>query len=295
MLSRVLPVVAIAAAVLVSPSPARASDDTGDWWRPRDAFLRPKKPGTRLKIFGFWGPGMRTIVENYTSLEGDMSELHTQLIGDTNFGFAQGSLLADVRVFLLSLGVGAGYRHDWRNFQFEPDASGRDHGSRVLDRDTRDRKDDDVDFTVESFPWVELRTRLVLPGARFMAVSEAAYRYSDRPDNSFDWPLATVFDSGWHLRWETFLFYRHHDFGFIGPAARVLNVPRTNASGNQNRATDLHYGFVFGTRPDWSTAEHVILARVYAAFGLDDDDLMGASFYGAPIQIIVGYQSELEL
>lgn len=257
-------------------------------------MLRPRAPGTRLKLFGFWGPGLRAVVENRTPLEEDMSEVQTQLIGDTNFGFAEPSLLTDLRVFTLSFGVGVGYRYDWRNIQFEPDSGGRDHGGRRLDRDTREAKSDDADFATRSWPWVELRSRLVFPGETFMPVFEGAYRYEDRPDNSFDWTMATVFDSGWHWRVESFWFVRHWSFGFVGPAFRYLNLPRTDEDLRSVREHELHYGFVFGTSPYWGTSQDQILVRIYAAFGLDEHDLMGASFYQAPVQIVVGYQTEID-
>ena len=87
--------------------------------KPRDDFFNPQLPGTRLKLFGFFGPGFRGTLENRTQIEPDMSELHTQLIGDVNPGYSEGSLNMDVRVFILSFGASVGLRNDWHVLRFE--------------------------------------------------------------------------------------------------------------------------------------------------------------------------------
>ena len=110
--------------------------------KPRDDFFNRQDPGTRLKLFPFFGPGFRAILENRASIEKDMSELQTQVIGDVNPGYSEGSLNFDARFFLLSFGASVGYRNDWHILKFEPDQTStpgvpRDHGERELNRKAR--------------------------------------------------------------------------------------------------------------------------------------------------------------
>jgi hypothetical protein len=181
--------------------------------------------------------------------------------------------------------------------QFEPDANGLDHGERELNRDARRAKDDDADYTQDDWSWAEGRLHLFIPLDDAIAISNVAFRFEDRVDNSFDWFNATVYDSGMHVRWETMVLLRDRRWGFGGPALRVMNVPRTLDAGTPEnrevRETDWHYGLVLGTSPNWASTNDVILVRAYATFGLDDD-LMGTHTYAAPIQIVAGYQADID-
>jgi hypothetical protein len=287
--------VALASASLLTGQPVGA-DERGEPRR-RDRFAQPQTPGTKLKLFGFWGPGFRAQVEHRDHLEEGMSEYWLQGWADANYGFGEGSLHADVRVFLFGAGISVGHRYDWHVLKFEPDASGLDHGKRELDRDLRRQKDDEGDYSEENWSWAEGRLHLFVPLDKAIALSNIALRWEDRVDNSFDWFNATVYDRGVHLRWETMVLYRDRWWGFAGPALRVLNMDRTfdagTANERQERATEWHYGIVLGTSPNWSSANDVILVRAYATFGLDHE-LMGTHTYGAPIQIVAGYQSEID-
>src|SRR5687767_6290015 len=78
--------------------------------KPRDDFFNRQAPGARLKLFPFFGPGFRGILEHRLPIEPDMSELHTQIIGDVNPGFAESSFNLDARFFLVSFGASVGVR-----------------------------------------------------------------------------------------------------------------------------------------------------------------------------------------
>jgi len=260
--------------------------------KPRDFFFYPQKPGTRLKLFPFFGPGFRATLENRTQLEPDMSELHTQLIGDVNPGYAEASLNADIRIFLLAFGASVGYRNDYHVLRFEPDANGLDHGKSELDREARWLKDLDQDWKQATWPWYEGRVRLIMPMYQFMGISTVQARYQargkglDRP--AFDWPLSTVMDDGWIGIWESFLVVRDRHLGFAGPALRVLYLPR-----NGEYEIDVHYGVLAGTQAGPGNHD-LILLRAYTTLGLEDD-LMGTHAFRAPIQIVFGYQMDFEL
>jgi hypothetical protein len=266
--------------------------------KPRDDFFNPQKKGTRLKLFGFFGPGFRATLENRAPLEEDMSELHTQVIGDVNPGFSEGSLNMDVRVFLLSFGASVGIRNDWHILKFEPAGpeagaeEGLDHGESELNRKARWLKDADYDWREKTWPWYEGRFRVLAPMYNFMGVTTLHVRYQDRGfDNAFDWPTSTVFDRGLFAMWETFLVARNKHLGFIGPASRVLFVPRGRDRGNKEYELDWHYGVLAGTQVGPGNRDLVLL-RFYTTLGLDDD-FMGTQAFRAPIQIVFGYQADL--
>ena len=257
--------------------------------RPRDYLLNPKPAGSKLTMLGYWGPGARITVDNRVDLEKGASQLESKLQGDTNFGFAGASAHVDVRVMVLSLGASAGYRYGWHTLTFEPNARGFDHGERELNIDARRRKDEDDDFDADHWPWGEGRARLALPfHHNFLALSTVAFRYNDRRDNSYDWEHGTVFDKGHIWRWETLMFLRHWSYGFIGPAARFLNVPRQG-----QRTNELQYGIAGGTRPGFTTSNDALILRLYTTAGFDTK-LFGAHFYNIPIQVILGYQFEVD-
>lgn len=279
---RLLILLSLMAAVSFASSAAEAK-------KPRDYFFYPQKPGTRLKLFPFFGPGFRATVENRTQLEPDMSELHTQLIGDINPGYAEASLNADVRVFLFVFGASVGFRNDYHILRFEPEADGRDHGESELNRKARWLKDLDQDWRQHQWPWYEGRFRLIMPMYQFMGISTLSVRYQNRGfDNAFDWPLSTVFDSGLFGMWESFLVVRDRHLGFAGPAVRVLYLPRGG-----DYEIDVHYGVLAGTQAGPGNHD-LILLRAYTTLGIHDD-LMGTHAFRAPIQIVFGYQMDFEL
>jgi len=291
--------VALASAVSMAERPALA-DGRGEPNR-RDSFAQPQTPGTKLKLFAFWGPGFRAAVEHRAHLEEGMSEYWLQAWGDTNYGYGEGSLHADVRVFIFGAGISVGHRYDWHLLQFQPDATGRDHKKLELDRDLRVTKDDEGDWAEKNWSWAEGRLNLFIPLDTAIGLTTLAFRYEDRVDESFDWFNATVYDRGLHIRSETMILFRDRWLGFGGPALRVLNMDRTehtaDAAGvvqtKQGRATEFHYGLVLGTSPNWSSANDVLLLRAYASFGLEYP-LMGTHTYHAPIQIVAGYQTDID-
>jgi hypothetical protein len=257
--------------------------------KPRDDFFNRQDPGTRLKLFPFFGPGFRAILENRMSIEKDMSELQTQIIADANPGYSEGSLNFDARFFLLSFGASVGYRNDWHILKFEPDENGLDHRESELNRKARWLKDFDYDWKRHAWPWYEGRLRILAPMDWLFGVTTFSVRYQDRGfDNGFDWALSTVFDRGLIGVSETFLVARGHRWGFAGGACRVLYVPR-----NDKYELDVHYGILAGTQVGTGNRD-LLLLRFYTTL-LHDDQLMGTHAFRAPIQIVLGYQAEFDL
>jgi hypothetical protein len=126
----------------------------------------------------------------------------------------------------------------------------------------------------------------------YMGITTFHVRYQQRGEGlegpAYDWPLATVMDDGLVGIWESFLVRRGRHWGFAGPAARVLYVPRDG-----EYEIDVHYGVLAGTQVGPGHRD-LILLRFYTTLGLDDE-FMGTHAFRAPIQIVLGYQVDLEL
>jgi hypothetical protein len=137
---------------------------------------------------------------------------------------------------------------------------------------------------------------MVVPLDPLFLVTTATLRWEDCRDDSFDWLHANVHDSGMLGKAEGTLFYRHRDLGGIGPYARYMNVPRTNADGDRKRVGELHYGLVFGTRPGWvaprgGNADLFFLQLIFK-FG---DESFGLHPYRLPLYPLAVYRATLHV
>lgn len=305
------------------------------------------------------GPGLRLSYDHRFELEETISELRLQAYGDVIFPYAEVSLHADIRLFLLTFGASVGYHDEWRLLTFDPDYErptefdagagfnfGRDDGGArartdetgagassegrwlgpigdtELSRELRRRKEQNADIGEATWGFVEGRGGFYVPAQDFLLVATGALRQERRPDVSYDWQLATVLDGGWHFRLESYAFFRDTRIGFLGPALRILNVPRrrlaadiaavvptsgggtaivrTAESGDacqdaegieceEHREWELHYGLIGGLRPGWVAIDDVFLARVYTTFGFDNR-LFGTHILGAPLSLLFAYQ-----
>src|SRR5204863_5898292 len=88
---------------------------------PADDFINPQDPGPRLTLMPFIGPGFRANYDHRFTIEKDMSEVRTQLIGTVAVPFAEVSANIDVRFFVMLFGGSIGYHDEWHMLQFNPD------------------------------------------------------------------------------------------------------------------------------------------------------------------------------
>jgi hypothetical protein len=266
----------------------------------------------------FIGPGFRANYEHRFRIEKDMSELTTQLTGTVAVPFAEVSANADVRFFLMTFGASAAYHDEWHLLQFKPDPqTGTDHaGAAVTDAsvaqqaassftdltlDARAIKDKNDDQQHKGWPWYEFRWGFAWPAYNFVGSSMLALRHDGRPSESYDWENGTVLNGGWNLRWEGYALFHARNVGFIGPAVRVMYVPRNRIDTPANTAAatpsgiylppdsscqpgvvpglgcvvkheaELHYGFVAGLQPNWAANGDTFLIRVFTTAGLKND------------------------
>src|SRR5215471_13067064 len=96
---------------------------------PADDFLNPQRPGLRLVLMPFVGPGFRTGLDHRLEIEPEVTELRTQLLATVAVPFAEVSANIDARFFLMTFGATAAYHDEWHLLRFEPDpTTGRDRG-----------------------------------------------------------------------------------------------------------------------------------------------------------------------
>lgn len=214
----------------------------------------------------------------------------------------------------------------------EPPAAGLPPGARPLpvyadpaplyddlDRAARNAKDQNGDVEHGAWPFFEARWGFLWPAYGFLGVSSLAARYDARPDVTYDWENATVQSRGVSYRWEGYFLFRERNTGFLGPALRALVVPRNRVVGaptigshrvvipegsacqtdegvpcRRLHELEVQYGVVGGICPGWGHGQDALLLRVYAAFGLGEP-LFGTHAFGAPLQIQVAYQANVEL
>jgi hypothetical protein len=255
--------------------------------QPRDYFLNAPTPGTFAHADAFT-LGTQLSLEDRRDLEPGMSMLYTRPSGLLGYAYAEGSMNLDVRVFLLTLGGSAGYRRVYRDFTYAPNQD--------RSRATRKDREDAGDFGAESYAFGEARVRLVVPLDHLFLVNTGTVRWEDCNDNSFDWLHANVHDHGRMVMYEATLFYRHRDFGALGPYLRIMDLPKEDASGVSHRVDELHYGLVFATRPGLVRAHHgnTDLFLFQAIFKLGDPDY-GIPAYRMPAYLLAAYRATLRL
>ena len=254
---------------------------------PRDYFLDAPAPGTYAHLDAYT-VGAQASLENRADLEPGMSMLHTRVSGIVSYPYADGSLNLDARVFLFTFGASAGYRYVYLNHTFEP--------GEERTRDVRNETEDAGETDTQTFNWHEGRARLVIPLDMFFMINTGTIRWEGRENNSFDWFHANVHDEGTLGKYEATFFFRHRDFGAIGPYFRFMDLPRDGG-----RETELHYGLVFGTRPGFVKPRmgntDLFLLQAVFNFGKDfkGDDEYGLHAYGLPWYFLAVYRVTLGL
>jgi hypothetical protein len=202
--------------------------------------------------------------------------------------FGQAQVGASFRVVILEVFGNAGYRALWRNLAFEPG----DNGSYCKDCDRPARRDADPIFDPTSghakYPYLEAGAGLYLPlNDNMILASSFMVRWEDSPDRSFDQLYANLHDGGLLYASETTMFFKHKDWGAIGPYLQVLSLPRQD-----RHETQVAAGFNLLTRVGLIQRNDVFIASMLFRPG---DDSYGLHWYYMPARLIVSYRMAFPL
>ncbi|MGE0324968.1 MAG: hypothetical protein AB7S68_21775 [Polyangiaceae bacterium] len=257
---------------------------------PRDYFLNPPPAGTDL-LLDAYTVGAQLSLENRAHLEEGMSMLYSRVSGIFSYPYKEVSANLDVRVFLFTLGGSAGIRDVHRDHTLVPgedfNGDGLFDDKDVNTRDVRNDRESDKIYGSQTFPFWEGRLRLVVPLDSFFWMHTGTIRGEYRNDDSFDWFHAFPHDGGTLYRYDSTFFFRHRDFGAVGPTIRYIDAPR-----NGGRDDRFQYGLVYGTRPGIIKGTDLFLLQSLFQFG---DDEFGLHAYRVPMYFLAVYRAALPL
>ncbi|MCW5816106.1 MAG: hypothetical protein KIT84_34235 [Labilithrix sp.] len=246
---------------------------------PRDVFLTAPRGGTWASFDAYTAGVQATLERRFSIQRDDYAAIVPRVNTLASLGFGEVAAHTDVRFLFFSAGVTAGYRRVWRTYAFAPDVAGT--------REVRSALDDEKSFTTESWGYGEGRLRMVLPVADpVLFMGNAAIRYEDCPNNSFDWLHTTMHDRGWLFRYDATVFFRSQTLGAIGPTVRVMDLPRRG-----ERELELAVGFTGGRRIGLLKND-LFLANVLTRPG---DDSFGFQILKMPVYALLVYRVSVEL
>lgn len=254
--------------------------------QPRDYMLSFQPPGTSLLI-DYYGTGAQLTLENRTRIYGDSNDLTLGAALVPAYPLGEMHARADLRILFIGIGATLAYRTVWRNLQFEADPDGY---CLRCDREGRREVDGLLDDALgtDHWGWGEVRGSLYAPFNEYLVgVSTAALRYEGRSDRTFDWFYTSVYDHGLLGRWETQLFFKHPDWGGIGPFVQLLVLPR-----GEEHEDQWAFGFNAVTRLDLLRSDDLLFITFLTRPG---DPSYGQHSYYSPIRALLIYRVSLTL
>ncbi len=299
--------------------------------KPRDNALNPTKPGNDI-MFDTLFIGAQLSYENRTDLEPGMSQIKSRVSTLVTTPFFDGSLNLDISVFLYNFGVSVGFKDVWRTHQgIDPScaalpnttdtqcasnrANTRDR--RVFQEEAKTDQDFANIFKHQTYPYLEGRFQFAFPlgeswtprrlTAPLLFLNRTFVRWEDRANATFDWLHMTPHDGGVFFKYEGTMFYRHRDFGGIGPSVRYMNLRRSEpvpdgAGGfgrRSKRAHEIAYGFTLASNVGWRAgSDDVLLFQIMADIGDNKagthsfQELFGGEW---PLQVLLVYRTVLNL
>jgi hypothetical protein len=260
-------------------SPARAQQT-------RDYMLSFQPSGTFF-LLDYYGTGAQLTLEHRTQLYNASNDVTVAAAVVPAYPLGEAYARADLRILFIGLGATLAYRSVWRSLEFEPDPNGY-----CLRCDREGRREVDPFFGkspgTDHWPYAEARASLYLPfNEHVVAVSTVAARYEGRKDRTFDWFYTSVYDRGVFGRWETQLFFKHRDWGGIGPYAQLLYLPRGDKHDSQ-----WALGFNAVTRMGLLRKDDLVFLTFLTRPG---DSSYGQHSYYSPIRALLIYRMQLTL
>ena len=250
--------------------------------RPRDYMLGIPKDDTRI-ISEYFITGMQLSLDHTRSIYGKANMLRLRGSGVASYPLGQVEARADLRILFLELGGSVGYRTVWRNLSFEPGKDGSYCDN--CDRAARRHLDHILASgpTTDRFAFIEARLQAHLPFNDYFAITAiAATRYEGRKDRSFDWFFTDIHDSGWAQRIESTFFFKHRNWGAIGPYVQMLRLPRDG-----QHVIRWAGGFNLLTRPGLVNQDDMLFLTFLMR---PNDPLYGLHSYFMPVRALLVYR-----
>jgi len=252
----------------------------------RDFMIAAQPDGTDAFVDLVF-PGVQAVLEHRVPIYMFANQLTLRGNALYTIPFYESQADVELRILALTLGASAGFRSDFRSLTFGPEER--------LDREYRRHRDLDGRTDEETWGFGEARATVSLPINDFVLFNAInSMRWSDTPDRTFDWRNGIVHD-GMLYKSDLMLFLKHKDLGGFAPMMQVLNFGL-----NDERFTQINYGFILVTRPGWRLRGDIFFLQLLFNPGstlgsYDNEYSYGAHLFIAPITFTIAYRMILPL
>ena len=245
------------------------------------------QPHGTFALVDYFGTGGMLSLEHRARLYGNANDLTAGTTLVTAYPLAETTARLDLRMLFLSVGATLGYRNVWRDLRFAP---GDDSYCARCARGDRRERDSLLERTPgsDAFPWAEVRASLLFPFNQYFVMSSTgALRHEDRRDRTYDWFYTSVYDRGVLGRFDTQMFFKHPDWGGIGPYLQLLVLPRAG-----EHEAQWAIGFNAVTRLGLLPRNDLLFLTFLIRPG---DPVYGQHAYFSPVRALLIYRMVFEL
>jgi hypothetical protein len=260
--------------VLAGASSARAD-------QARDFMIAAQPEGTDALVDVVF-PGVQAALEHRLPVYGLSNQLTLRGNALYTVPFYESQADVELRILILTLGASAGLRSDFRALSFGPDESLSSERRRIRDIDGRSEH--------QTWGFGEGRATISLPINDYVLLNAVnSMRFQGQPDRTFDWRTGVVHD-GSLFKSDITLFFKHRQFGGLGPMMQILTFDLRDTS-----FTQINYGLVFVTRPGFLRRNDIFFVQFLVHPGgtlgsYDNADSYGMHLFFAPITFTIAYR-----
>lgn len=253
----------------------------------RDFMISAGESGTDVFVDTIL-PGAQLTLEHREPIYQLANQLNLRASGLLTPAFFETQADVELRILVLTLGGTYGYRNLMSEQTF---AEGEE-----FDRYARRIKFVNGEQTSDAFGFGEFRATLSLPINDYVVFNGInTFRFEGGHDRSFDWRNAIVRDSDMMFKSDLMLFFKHRDFGGLAPMVQIMNF-----SLNDERYTELNYGFLLATRPGFRRANDIFFVQFLfhpgSTFGsYDNSEAYGNHLLFSPISLTIAYRVIFEV
>jgi hypothetical protein len=254
--------------------------------QPRDFMIAAQPEGTDALVDVVF-PGAQAALEHRIPIYFLANQLTLRANALYTLPFYESQADAELRILVLTLGASAGFRSDFRGLSFGTDES--------LSRTHRRIRDIDGRFEHQTWAFGEGRATVSLPINDYVLLNAInSLRFQGQPDRTFDWRTGIVHD-GSFFKSDITLFFKHSDFGGIGPIMQIVNFGLRDT-----RFTQINYGGVLVMRPGFRRRDDIFFVQVLFHPGdtlgsYDNEHSYGAHLFFAPITFTIAYRMVLPI